>query len=57
MAYLQGESEQINFVNKFFNNIKENKEFKQVLNQANLDFIRQRTIDQFSVAEFRITGR
>jgi len=57
MASLDDESKQINFVNRFFNNMKENKEFKQVFNQINLDFVRKKTVDEFNATEFRITGR
>jgi len=54
-AYLEDENEQINAVNKFLANIKENPEFKKISNTVGLDYIRQSTVDKFAVREFSIT--
>ena len=56
-AYLEETEEQINFVNKFFNNLKDNDGFKNTFSQISLDFIRQRISGEFEVTEFGITGR
>ncbi|MFH1656059.1 MAG: pilus assembly protein PilM [Candidatus Omnitrophota bacterium] len=56
-AYTEDETSEINFVNRFLNNLKENREFKDAFSQINLDFVRQRAIEDFEVTEFGITGR
>jgi len=56
-AYFEDESKQINFVNRFFNNIKDNNDFRNSFNKIDLDFIKQQISGEFEVTEFGITGR
>ena len=57
MAYLESEMEQSSSVNSFLNGIKESKQFQESFDIIDLDFIKQKTVDEFPVTEFSITCR